>query len=109
VPPSFANARFEWEDGHSRVRAAPPSDRRDLERAVDGVVAELRRRLGGTFSVDELVTLYADGTDWVLERAVEAAPENPHAWDGEAVAGAAFWRYAREASDFAGGRRTTQE
>jgi hypothetical protein len=109
VPPSFANARFEWEDGDGRVRAAAAGDRRDLERAVDQVVAELRRRLGGTFSVDELVALYADGTDWVLERAVETAPGNPRAWDGEAIAGAAFWRYAREASDFAGGRRTTQE
>jgi hypothetical protein len=109
VPPSFANARFEWEDGHARVRAARPGDRRDLDRAVEDVVSELRRRLGGTFSVDELVELYADGTDWVLERAVAANPENPRAWDGEAIAGAAFWRYAREASDFAGGRRTTQE
>jgi hypothetical protein len=105
VPLSFANARFEWETGAARVRSSPPADRRDLEAAVDSVVGELRRRLGGTFTVDELVALYAEGTDWVLERAVAAAPGNPRAWDGEAVGGAAFWRYAREASDFAGGRR----
>jgi hypothetical protein len=109
VPPSFVNARFEWEEGDARVRAARPGDRRDLERVVDDVVSELRRRLGGTFSVQELVELYAEGTDWVLERAVAVAPENPGAWEGEAIAGAAFWRYAREAGDFAGGRRTTQE
>ena len=37
--------------------------------------------------------------------AVRAAPGNPAAWDLTTVAGAAFARYLREASDYAGGRR----
>jgi len=54
------------------------------------LVEELRRRLGSTFTLEELADLYAAspdlGTDptWLVD--------------------AAFWRYAREASDFAGGR-----
>jgi hypothetical protein len=32
------------------------------------------------------------------------APDNPRAWDSETVADAAFARYVREASDWAGGR-----
>jgi hypothetical protein len=37
---------------------------------------------------------------------VATAPEDPHAWEAATVADAAFSRYVREASDFAGGRRT---
>jgi hypothetical protein len=109
VPPAFTTARFLWEDGAARVRTARPDDRVDLERAVDATVLELRRRLGRTFRVDELVDLYNQGTDWVGSIAVSAAPDNPNAWDEEAVAGAAFWRHAREAGDFAGGRRLDGE
>ena len=105
VPTSFATARFQWEDGAARLRAAAPRDRADLERVVDAVVIGLRRRLGGTFTIAELVDLYDQGTDWVQEIAVSVAPENPHAWDEGTVVGASFWRYAREAVDFAGGRR----
>jgi hypothetical protein len=33
------------------------------------------------------------------------APDDPYAWDARTVADAAFARYLREATDFAGGRR----
>jgi hypothetical protein len=33
------------------------------------------------------------------------APDEPYAWDARTVADAAFGRYLREATDFAGGRR----
>lgn len=105
MPATFATARYLWEDGAARIRSAPPADRRDLERAVDATVLELRRRIGRNFRIDELVDLYNEGTDWVGTIAVRVAPENPNAWDAEAVSGAAFWRHAREAVDFAGGRR----
>ena len=39
--------------------------------------------------------------------AVAAAPEEPDAWDERVVGDAAFARYLREATDFAGGRRTS--
>jgi hypothetical protein len=103
--PSFATTRYLWEDADARLRTAAASDRRDLERGVDLVVSELRRRLGGTFTVDELIALYDEGTDWVPPIARRAAPANPRAWEEEVVGGAAFWRYAREAQDFGGGRR----
>ena len=37
--------------------------------------------------------------------AAAVAPEDPEAWDVRIVGDAAFARYLREASDFAGGRR----
>jgi hypothetical protein len=108
VPTSFATARFQWEDGAARLRATSPADRRDLERVIDAVVLGLRRRLGGPFTIAELVDLYDQGTDWCLEIAVNEAPTNPRAWDEGTVVGASFWRYAREAVDFAGGRRLSE-
>lgn len=95
----------EWEDGARRLRDAPPEQRTVLERVCGRILAELRRRLGGPFTTAELVDLYQAGTDWCLQLAVAAAPEEPWAWDARTVADAAFRRYVREARDFAGGRR----
>lgn len=84
---------------------APPERARLLGRITDTLVAELRRRLGGRFSSDELAELYERGTAWCLQLAMDAAPEDPWAWDSGVVVDAAFARYLREASDYAGGRR----
>ena len=102
---SFDVATYQWQQGERRVREADPGRRMVLERVVDRTVAELRRRLGGPFRTDELVRLYDEqGTAWVMDIAASVAPEEPWAWD-QRVADAAFGRYLREASDFAGGRR----
>jgi hypothetical protein len=103
---SFETATYQWDEGQRRLREAPPELRPRLERIVDRVVAELRRRLGGRFTTAELVDLYGRGTDWTLPLAVELAPEDPQAWDARIIADAAFARYVREAADYAGGRRT---
>src|SRR5947207_13829638 len=103
---SVETAMFQWQEGQRRLRDADPDDRILLERVTDRIVAELRRRLGGRFTTGELTDLYEQGTDWCLDVAVAAAPEDPHAWETGTVADAAFARYVREASDFAGGRRT---
>ncbi len=102
-------ALFQWQEGQRRLREADPGDRRALERVADRIVAELRRRLGGTFTSGELAELYDQGTDWCLDLAVGVAPDNPRAWDAQTVADAAFARYLREAVDFAGGRRLYSE
>ena len=106
-PVPFENVIHQWEQGRRRLLDAPPVRRAALERVSGEIVAELRRRLGGSFTTAELADLYEQGTDWCLALAVAAAPEDPHAWDTEIVADAAFAQYVREASDFAGGRRTT--
>jgi hypothetical protein len=90
-----------WQEGERRLARADPADRPALERARDEIVLELRRRLGGPFTTDELATLYAtQGTDWCFDLATRVVPRNPAAWDMPTVAGAAFARYAREASDY---------
>lgn len=102
---SFEHAIFQWQEGERRLRSAPPSQRLALERVSDRILADLRRRLGGSFATGELVELYEAGTDWCLDLAMATAPGEPVAWDLQTVAGAAFSRYVREAHDFAGGRR----
>lgn len=73
------------------------------------LVAELRRRLGGRFSAQELADLYDRGTSWCLQLAMEAAPADPWAWDSSIVVDAAFALYLREAADYAGGRLVPAE
>ncbi|MBX5470403.1 MAG: hypothetical protein IRZ21_10950 [Thermoleophilaceae bacterium] len=98
------NALFQWREGERRVREAAESERADLDRALFEVVDELRRRLGSTFTVEELASFYASGVDWAYEVAQRRAPGVESAW----VADAAFAQYAREASNYAGGRAREQ-
>jgi hypothetical protein len=99
-----------WLEGRRRLAEADPADRAAMERVTDEIVFELRRRLGGPFMADDLARLYVEqGTDWCFEIATRVAPRTPAAWDMTTVAGAAFARYARQASDYGGGRRISDE
>lgn len=101
----FEEAIGLWREGQRRLASAQPPERPVLERVTDEIVHELRRRLGGPFTTQELATLYTEqGTDWCFAIATRVAPREPGAWDLTTVAGAAFARYTREASDYAGGR-----
>lgn len=102
---SYENAFQQWRAGERRLAAAPPDRRRALDRVVDAILAQLRRRLGGAFTVGELVDLYDRGTGWTLGIATAVAPESPWAWEADTVADAAFARYVQAAVDYAGGRR----
>jgi hypothetical protein len=89
---ALENALFQWEEGERRVRDAEPRERVRLEHAADGVVEALRQRLGSEFTIQELSDLYAGQPDWT-EAAIPSIAVD-----------AGFARYAREASDFGGGR-----
>jgi hypothetical protein len=91
---------YQWGEGERHLRDAP-----HLDAAMQAVLDGLRHRLGSTFVIEELAALYHEGTDWAEEIASRR-------WAGsEAVSAvdAAFARYAREASDFAGGRRYVRD
>jgi hypothetical protein len=97
---ALENALFQWRDGDRRLAETPEPARADLDEAADAVIEELRKRLGSTFLLEELADLYARGTDW----ATELARRHAAGTDSAAVVDAAFARYARESSNFAGGR-----
>jgi hypothetical protein len=100
----FDNAIYQWQQGERRLSQAPAERLPLLQRIIDTLVAELRKRLGGRFSAEELADLYGRGTSWCLQLAIDIAPDDPWAWDSAIVIDAAFARYLREAVDYAGGR-----
>jgi hypothetical protein len=102
---SYETAREQWDQGVRRLDEAYPEQIPTLERVTRAIQSEIRRRVGGAFTLDELVDFYDEGTGWCTDLAVEEAPDEPFAWDARVVADAAFGRYARSARDFAGGRR----
>jgi hypothetical protein len=97
---SVDNAVFQWEEGGRRLGGAPERERAHLDRVADAVIDELRRRLGSSFTVEELADLYGTDLDWAGELALRETAGANAAW----VVDAAFNRYAREAANFAGGR-----
>jgi hypothetical protein len=106
---SYENAVYLWQRAERRLGTVSPERRPLLDRIVSELVTELRRRLGGRFTAQELADLYAKGTSWCMQTAMVAAPDDPWAWDSSLVADAAFGRYLREASDYAGGRLALSE
>ncbi len=106
---SFENAIYQWQRGERRLKDASAEHAPLLELVVGELVSELRRRLGGRFSAQELADLYGTGTGWCMQTAMRTAPDDPWAWDSSVVVDAAFGRYLREASDYAGGRRALTE
>jgi hypothetical protein len=101
----FETALEQWQAGLQRLEDAPFDERPILEVVTRRVYEELRRRLGSAFTTGELADLYDQGTGWVSDVAVAAAPDAPFAWDVRIVGDAAFGRYVRNAVDFSGGRR----
>jgi hypothetical protein len=94
-------ARQQWTDGERRVQALR-RDRKRYSRVladVEAVVADLRRRVGQTFTLAELADAYDGADDWARELLDERFPEAvPH--EPGTVADAAFHVYARGASDY---------
>lgn len=105
------NALYQWEEGHARLREAceDPSRGTTLMRAVEAVRDELRRRIGATFTASELAELYAQGTDWCLEAARWALPEQAADLDPHALIDGAFYLQLRGATDYSGGRLVPSE
>jgi hypothetical protein len=103
---TIENALFQWEEGEVRIRqAGSDRERRELDRAAFAVVDELRKRLGGAFTLDELAGLYGEGTDWAADMVLMRFSGT----DSTAAVNAGFLRFARGASDYAGGRRRVEE
>jgi hypothetical protein len=100
------SAVYQWEEGDRRVSELSRDTELApiLERAMEAVRDELRRRIGPSFTAADLAELYSQGTDWCLAAARRTDPERASALDPQAVTDGAFWRHLRSASDWAGGR-----
>jgi hypothetical protein len=103
VSATLESARRDWEDGFRRFELAC----RDRTQAVrlheqfDIVSAELRRRVGGTFTLRQLAAAYDGADDWVRDAIEEAAPTPGWPRSVAMVGDAGFHVYARGAIDYA--------
>jgi hypothetical protein len=96
-------ARQHWAEGYRRVVLAKDREPRlyaRLVEQVDVVTAELRGRVGRSFTLAELTSAYAGADGWA-HAAVEEHAESPD-WLSSAstAADAAFHLYARGARDY---------
>jgi hypothetical protein len=97
-----ASARREWEEGSRRLEQEA-RDRATAERLlvqVEAVTDELRRRVGGTYTVAELAYAYAEAESWSREAVAERAPVPGWPRTLSIVEAAAFHQYARGAVDY---------
>jgi hypothetical protein len=96
------HARQQWEEGHrrleSRARERPVYNR--LHAQVDALTDELRRRVGQTFTLDQLADVYSGAERWSRDAALSGAPETARPEDLTIVEDAAFHLYARGAVDY---------
>ncbi|HEX4747729.1 MAG TPA: hypothetical protein VFU99_12695 [Gaiellaceae bacterium] len=96
------SARLEWEHAYRDLEtvASDPALEAPIEAQLETVYAELRRRLGGTFTLRELADEYARADAWARAALAE---RNAPGWPRTLalVEGAAFHLYARGAVDYA--------
>lgn len=95
------SARLEWERAHRDFAetAREPALEERVRMQLDAVTAELRRRVGGTFTLRELADEYVVADGWAREALAEQGlPEWPRTL--ALVEGAAFHLYARGAVDY---------
>ena len=94
--------RHEWEEGYRRLEAAAEDPERyeRLLAELELVLDELRRRVGQTFTLDDLADAYSGADRWALEAIAEhdLAPGWPTRL--ATVQDAAFHLYSRGAVDY---------
>lgn len=95
-------ARREWEDGYRRFQEASrdPVAADRLDEQLEVVTAELRRRIGQTFTLEELVALYERAEAWVRDSVSEHAPTPGWPRTLAVVEDTAFYLYQRGAVDY---------
>lgn len=95
-------ARQEWEEGSRRLESERDDPRRyhQLLESLDLVLDELRKRIGQTYSLQELVGVYGQAERWGREVLEERAETSAWPRDLSIVLAAAFDAYQRGAIDY---------
>jgi hypothetical protein len=100
--PDLDSARRDWEDGNRRFERAS-RDELQAERLrlqFELISAELRRRVGGTFTLAMLADTYSRSDAWTRQAVEEHAATPGWARSIAMVGDAAFHIYARGAVDY---------
>ena len=95
--------RHEWEDGYRRFqdlsRDRVAANRLDAQ--LDVVTDELRKRVGQTFTLEQLADTYQGADEWTRAAVSERAPTPGWPRTLAIVQDAAFHMYQRGAVDYA--------
>jgi hypothetical protein len=96
------SARRDWEDGYRRFQEqARDAARADvLHEQLHAVLDELRRRLGGAFTLAELAEAYTGAERWSRVAVAERAPAPGWPRTLAVVEDSAFHLYSRGAVDY---------
>jgi hypothetical protein len=96
-------ARRQWQEGIRRFdeESQNPARQEVLLLALEAVTDELRKRVGQTFTLEELAREYARADDWVRDAVAEHARFPGWVRHLTTLEDAAFHIYARGATDFA--------
>jgi hypothetical protein len=101
VSADLASTRLEWEHAYRDLEesARDPARADRVRLQLDALIAELRRRVGGTFTMGELADEYVGADRWARDvLAEQGIPGWPRTLT--LVEGAAFHLYARGAVDY---------
>jgi hypothetical protein len=103
VPIVTDSVRREWEEGYRRFEASlrDPVAAQRLPVHLEVVTDELRRRIGQTFTLEQLAAVYQDADDWTHDAVSERAPTPGWPRTLAMVEAAAFYLYQRGAVDYA--------
>lgn len=102
MSPAVELARQQWADGKRRLEDTRPNGQhyRRLLAQTDAIVEQLRRRVGGIYTLEELAIVYRDADRWLRHDLAEATPGTEWSPDVTIAADAAFHLYARGARDY---------
>ena len=95
-------ARREWDEGSRRLESAREDGQRyrQLLQLLELILDELRKRVGQTYTLRELVAAYGDSERWGREVLEERAQAPGWPRDLTLVLAAAFGAYQRGAVDY---------
>ena len=96
MDPAVESAVFAWRQGVARLYEPGPL-RGPRLRIAEAVTVEIRRRVGPTFTLPQLVGVYDEAAGWYTELAARVVPGVPEAWDAAVALDGAFGVYARAA------------
>ncbi len=102
LSPEVESARQQWREGTRRLESfgRDPRAYGRLVSQIEVLTAELRRRVGGVFTLGELADVYRAAEPWTLEVLGEGVPEPGWERHATVVLDATFELYARGASDY---------
>jgi hypothetical protein len=102
VRADVGSARRDWEDAYRRLEETARDDARaeGLRLELEVVTSELRKRVGSTFTLEELATEYLHADQWTLDAVAERASTAGRLLTASIVEGAAFHLYSRGAVDY---------